>query len=304
METPAGWYDDGSGRQRWWDGQQWTDQYADAQAPTAAPAEPAVNAGATAPAGYAIPEVLTTAPTGAPGSTAPAAVKPNVVGIIGLVAAALGFVFACIPGALVIGWVLLPIGLILSVVSFFLKGRKWPGIVGLIVAIIGTIVGFVVFFVVVLAAANEAIKSLPSIPEATNGAVATNAATPAPAASNPADAKGSFAVTIDDATQSQDYEGKPVIVVTYTFTNNSSKDGSFLSTVRNQAFQDGVELDTAIVADGSVDTSSAMKQIKPGASITVQWAFALTSKSDVEVELSNFLDFSDKPVVTKTFTVS
>ncbi len=25
--TQAGWYDDGSGRQRWWDGQQWTDQF-------------------------------------------------------------------------------------------------------------------------------------------------------------------------------------------------------------------------------------------------------------------------------------
>lgn len=23
MTAPAGWYDDGSGRQRWWDGQQW-----------------------------------------------------------------------------------------------------------------------------------------------------------------------------------------------------------------------------------------------------------------------------------------
>lgn len=25
-----GWYNDGSGRQRWWDGQQWTDRYQDA----------------------------------------------------------------------------------------------------------------------------------------------------------------------------------------------------------------------------------------------------------------------------------
>jgi hypothetical protein len=25
----AGWYDDGSGRQRWWDGKQWTDQWQD-----------------------------------------------------------------------------------------------------------------------------------------------------------------------------------------------------------------------------------------------------------------------------------
>lgn len=27
MRTPPGWYDDGSGRQRWWDGQQWADRY-------------------------------------------------------------------------------------------------------------------------------------------------------------------------------------------------------------------------------------------------------------------------------------
>ncbi len=27
MSTPAGWYDDGSGRLRWWDGQRWTDHF-------------------------------------------------------------------------------------------------------------------------------------------------------------------------------------------------------------------------------------------------------------------------------------
>jgi len=31
MSTPAGWYDDGSGRQRWWDGEQWTEHFAPAQ---------------------------------------------------------------------------------------------------------------------------------------------------------------------------------------------------------------------------------------------------------------------------------
>lgn len=29
MSAVAGWYDDGSGRHRWWDGQQWTDQFAE-----------------------------------------------------------------------------------------------------------------------------------------------------------------------------------------------------------------------------------------------------------------------------------
>jgi hypothetical protein len=32
--VPAGWYDDGSGRQRYWDGSAWTDHYLDAQSPT------------------------------------------------------------------------------------------------------------------------------------------------------------------------------------------------------------------------------------------------------------------------------
>ena len=31
MSAQAGWYDDGSGRHRWWDGQRWTDNYADQQ---------------------------------------------------------------------------------------------------------------------------------------------------------------------------------------------------------------------------------------------------------------------------------
>ncbi len=38
MTNPvSGWYDDGTGRQRWWDGNQWTEHYA----PQAQPAPPA-----------------------------------------------------------------------------------------------------------------------------------------------------------------------------------------------------------------------------------------------------------------------
>ena len=41
MATAAGWYDDGSGRQRWWDGSQWTDQF---QSAAPAPSTPAAAA--------------------------------------------------------------------------------------------------------------------------------------------------------------------------------------------------------------------------------------------------------------------
>lgn len=85
-----------------------------------------------------------------PGQPAKAKKKLNVVGLIGLIAAALGFIFACIPGALIIGWVLLPTAFVLALVSLFLKDKaKWMGITALVVSIVGTIVGFSVFFSVV-----------------------------------------------------------------------------------------------------------------------------------------------------------
>lgn len=83
--------------------------------------------------------------------------KTNVLALIALIVAVVGFIFACVPGALIVGWILLPIAFVLSIVSLFLKGdRKWMGVVGLIVSIVGTIVGFVVFFAAAATAANDA----------------------------------------------------------------------------------------------------------------------------------------------------
>lgn len=81
----------------------------------------------------------------------------NVLGIIALITAILGTIFACVPGALILGWVLLPIAFVLALVSLFLKGKKrGAGIAGLIVAVVGTIVGVIVFFAVVADAFDDA----------------------------------------------------------------------------------------------------------------------------------------------------
>lgn len=125
-------------------------------APDQPPAPPtaAYNAAPVAPAPYA---AAPPAPY-ADAAGQPAAVpgKKNVVALIAMIVAIVGFIFACIPGALIVGWVLLPIAFVLSIVSLFLKGeRKWMGVVGLVVSIIGTIVGFVVFFAVVATAFDQ-----------------------------------------------------------------------------------------------------------------------------------------------------
>ncbi|WP_350351945.1 DUF2510 domain-containing protein [Microbacterium sp. A8/3-1] len=300
MTTPAGWYDDGSGRQRWWDGQQWTEHFAPEApaAPEAAapevPAEPeapaieetpaadttvaeqvpsaesaaAVDTPAAAAETPATPDhtAVTSAPEAveeavvapeppqawspapaddasqtaafaAPGATAPttplggapypgstAAVPPvppipqsgapaypgsaapaypaapgaypasggaypsagayaaggypasapyaapaptgpkkmSVLGLVGLGLAALGLILAFIPFTLGVAWILLGAGFIVSIISLFLKGKKWPGITGLGVAILGAIIAAIVTVVVVgLAFANQIEDAIP-----------------------------------------------------------------------------------------------------------------------------------------------
>ncbi|MGL3148964.1 hypothetical protein ACSS7Z_01260 [Microbacterium sp. A82] len=90
-------------------------------------------------------------------ATVSAPKKTNVLALVALIVAAVGFIFACIPGALIVGWILLPIAFVISLVSLFLKGgRKWMGVVGLILSVVGTIVGVVVFLGVIASAADEA----------------------------------------------------------------------------------------------------------------------------------------------------
>lgn len=80
----------------------------------------------------------------------------NTLGIIALVVAIVGFIFACMPGALIVGWVLLPIAFVLALVGLLQRGRKrGASITALIISIVGTVVGFIVFFAVVAGAFEE-----------------------------------------------------------------------------------------------------------------------------------------------------
>ena len=77
--TPPGWYPDGQGGQRWWDGSQWTEHTqppaGDAPADPVAPAEPAEPAAPEAPAAPASP--ARPSGPGVPGGDLPTQVAPN-----------------------------------------------------------------------------------------------------------------------------------------------------------------------------------------------------------------------------------
>ena len=101
-----------------------------------------------------------------PMQQAPAPVKKgrNTVGIVALVMAVIGFIFACLPGALIVGWILLPISFIVGLVGLFRRGEAvWPAVTAVIVSVVGTIIGVFVFLMVVGSAVDEAISSASAV---------------------------------------------------------------------------------------------------------------------------------------------
>lgn len=105
---------------------------------------------------------------------------------------------------------------------------------------------------------------------------------------------GDHEVLMQKAEIMPDYDGNDALVVTYTYTNNSKTSASFLWTVFEKAFQNGVELETAtiFVSATSYDTivDSQMTEIDPGKSLEVRSAFVLNDETPVELRFSDLLD--------------
>ncbi|WP_200174417.1 DUF4352 domain-containing protein [Tomitella cavernea] len=114
-----------------------------------------------------------------------------------------GFIFACIPGALIVGWILLPIAFILGIVGLFLAGkRKGTSIAAVIIAIVGIVVGFVVFATVVTNAVDDAFGGSGDVSVSTPGETADVAAADAGAPGSTSDSGASSA---DQGTRGNPY---------------------------------------------------------------------------------------------------
>ncbi|OAN37427.1 DUF2510 domain-containing protein [Microbacterium sp. H83] len=133
----------------------------------AAPSYP----GASAPQGYPAGAYAAApgygAPAGYPAAPSPAPSAPgrlSIVGLVGLGVAALGTILSCIPATAVFGWLLLAAGFIVSLISLFLRGKKWPGVAGLILSVVGTIIAVVMAILFLTASVAEAVRDLPTAP--------------------------------------------------------------------------------------------------------------------------------------------
>lgn len=113
---------------------------------------------------------------------------------------------------------------------------------------------------------------------------------------------GDYSVSIGDCDITQDYDGNPVAIVTYNWTNNSANVTSFESVFNTQVFQNGIQCDSAFLSV-DYDSASASENIKPGITLPVQEAYSLQdNKNSFDVEVTElFSFFSNPPMVTQTF---
>lgn len=111
-----------------------------------------------------------------------------------------------------------------------------------------------------------------------------------------------YAVSIDGCTVTTDYQGAPAVVIDYTFTNNSDEDKAFAWACSPKAFQNGVQLETAIVSEDLGNGYTA--EVKPGATTQARVAYALSDQSDVTVEVTELISLDDAVLAEATFAVA
>lgn len=182
------------------------------------------------------------------------------------------------------------------------KGGKGIAIAGLVLGVIALLVTVVMYGAAGAASSNasgDAGNSGSTAQQSSAGADGADAQQPEAAENNQG---ADYQVSIGEARMVDDYQGNPAIVVAYTFVNNSDKAISPMVALHEKAFQGGVQLDTAIVSD--MDSSKAMSEIKPGASVSYELAYELADTSDVTIEVEELVSFSDELLAEKTFSLS
>lgn len=112
---------------------------------------------------------------------------------------------------------------------------------------------------------------------------------------------GDFAVRINSLRKVEDMDGNPSVVVNYSFTNNSEDTISPMVAIYMKIFQDGTQLENAIIFEG-ISLDNSMKELRPGTSIDdCETGFVMISENELEIEVIATSEmFSGKPVLVIT----
>ena len=170
------------------------------------------------------------------------------------------------------------------------------GLIGLVVVLV-----LLIIVVIVGGGNDDGGSSSSSAPLA---GTASDASEPEETAAVGEGALGDYYVKLTGVTVAEDYEGNPALIVNYDFTNNSDEAANAMWSLNIDVFQNGLELETAVIADSSVyDSGQSMRDIQTGATLSCQDAFVLEdTTSPVEVHVSELISFDDAEV-TATYNL-
>ena len=112
---------------------------------------------------------------------------------------------------------------------------------------------------------------------------------------------GPYTVKVNSVRRGKDYEGNDVVIINYNWTNNSEDTTSWMGSMMTQVFQDGVELEHAIMMEG-INTDLSLKEVRPGTTLEgIEEAFVTTSENPLEIEVVALEElFTGEPVLIIT----
>ncbi len=109
------------------------------------------------------------------------------------------------------------------------------------------------------------------------------------------DFKGeTFKVTYTKHEIGTDWEGNPCLLYYFNFTNNGEEATSAMVTSYFQCFQNGIECESTFTDESNEAMDNYSKDIQPGVTLEVCEVFSLEDTSEVTIEASDWVSFSDK----------
>lgn len=96
----------------------------------------------------------------------------------------------------------------------------------------------------------------------------------------------------------KDYKGNDALVIEYAWTNTDDEPKSFMFSLSDKVFQNGIECETAIGCE-SVDSGMLSKDIQPGVTYNVKAAYVLQDMTTAEVVIEKAFSFKDETVLNE-----
>jgi Skp family chaperone for outer membrane proteins len=115
---------------------------------------------------------------------------------------------------------------------------------------------------------------------------------------------GGYEVEIKDGALAEDANGNKVLVVEFSFKNNTSQDINFSGAINVDAFQDKSPIPVAATfsAEG-YDVLTQAQNVPYNETITVQKAFSVKDSGQVVIDVSKQSTLGGSQIISKTFNI-